>query len=203
MSASTMINRILMATTVTALLSLVFPVVTAAAEDELDSREREADAVATTLVRELGVALKTSMAESGPTNAITVCRDIAPAIANEYSRRNGWKVTRIGTRARNPMMGLPDAWEQEGLQYLREKIDAGASLSDTTYTAVVTEGSQRYFRFMKPLVTQPLCLSCHGSADTIPTEVGEVLQQHYPFDQAIDYRLGELRGAVSIKQPMN
>ena len=185
------------------ILFLALTMAVATAQDELKAREDAAAAVAATLVQELGSALKKTMAEGGPEAAITVCREIAPTIANDLSLKNGWKVTRVGTRVRNTMMGIPDEWEQIGLEYFSEQIDAGTAFEDISYKEVVTEGKQRYFRFMKPIVTQPLCLSCHGPSEAMSSAIQATLDQHYPHDQATNYTVGELRGAVSIKQPMD
>ncbi len=184
-------------------LLLVLTMAVTTAQGELNAREDAAAAAAKTLIQELGSALKTNMAAGGPEAAITVCRDIAPTIANDLSLKNGWKVTRVGTRVRNTMMGIPDEWEQIGLEYFSEEIDAGTALEDLSYTEVVTEGKRRYFRYMKPIITQPLCLSCHGPSDAMSPAIQAMLDQHYPHDQATDYTVGELRGAVSIKQPLD
>jgi hypothetical protein len=56
---------------------------------------------------------------------------------------------------------------------------------------------------MKPIVVQSKCLFCHGSSEQIPEPIRMVLKKHYPFDAAIGYKAGELRGAVSIKQPLS
>ena len=60
----------------------------------------------------LGGALKKELAERGPEGAIEVCRDLAPKVASELSRRNGWRIARVSVRTRNPLLGSPDAYEQ-------------------------------------------------------------------------------------------
>ena len=55
---------------------------------------------------------------------------------------------------------------------------------------------------MKPLTVQPPCLACHGPEEGIAEEVRAALTQRYPHDQAVGYRLGDLRGAVTIKRPL-
>ncbi|WP_230369259.1 hypothetical protein [Paludibacterium denitrificans] len=61
------------------------------------------------LLQRLGTALKQEMSTHGPVAAIGVCKDLAPQLAGELSRENGWKVTRVSLKVRNPMLGLPDA----------------------------------------------------------------------------------------------
>ena len=67
---------------------------------------------------------------------------------------------------------------------------------------VVTEPAGQYFRFMKPILVQQKCLFCHGSRDQMPEPIRMLLKKHYPFDVATGYKAGELRGTVSIKQPL-
>ena len=55
---------------------------------------------------------------------------------------------------------------------------------------------------MKPFPVHPMCLSCHGTAENIPDNVRGKLAVDYPHDQATGYTLGEVRGTVSIKQPI-
>jgi len=67
---------------------------------------------------------------------------------------------------------------------------------------LASEPNGRYFRFAKAIGVKPQCLTCHGSKNDIPSAVKQKLHQQYPFDRATDYRTGDLRGAVSIKQPL-
>lgn len=180
-----------------------FALTSALADEDIASREQAAKAATSAFVKNLGGALKQHMSEGGPAKAITVCRDIAPEIANDLSLEHGWKVTRVGTRVRNTMMGIPDAWEQAALAQFQKRRKDGETFAKMTYSEVVTEGDHRYFRFAKPIGIKPLCLNCHGGTADIPDTVQALLAEQYPHDQAIGYRVGELRGAVSIKQPMN
>ena len=56
---------------------------------------------------------------------------------------------------------------------------------------------------MKPIGTKPMCLTCHGDSKQIPQSVQARLDSVYPLDKAVGYSAGDLRGAVSIKQPMD
>jgi hypothetical protein len=158
-----------------------------------------ASEVATTFLEELGEAMTREMTERGPVEAIIVCTKLAPDIAGRLSREHGWRVTRVGTRVRNPLLGMPDAWEQ---RELTERAAKGKTFASMTHHQVVTEPDGQYFRFMKPIMVQSKCLLCHGSSDQIPESIRIMLKQQYPFDRAIGYKTGELRGAVSIKQPI-
>jgi hypothetical protein len=58
------------------------------------------------------------------------------------------------------------------------------------------------YRFVKALPVQPLCLSCHGSAEQISPAVKSVLAQHYPNDLATGYSVGQIRGVISVRKPL-
>ena len=175
----------------------------ASADSDIAAREQAAKTVTAAFVKELGNALNKHMSEAGPVEAIKVCREIAPTVANNLSLKHGWKVTRVGTRVRNTMIGIPDEWEQVRLTAFQERADKDEAFSEMTYAGVVAEGNRRYFRFMKPIGVKPLCLNCHGGPDEIPAAVQTLLNEQYPHDQAVGYSVGELRGAVSIKQPLD
>jgi len=175
----------------------------ALAEDELSQREQAAERVMQQFVQQLGGHLQNEMKTNGPVSAIKVCKDVAPEIASQLSIENGWRVSRVTTKVRNPLLGMPDQWERETLADFEARAAKGEEYSAMNKTAVVDEGGLFYFRYMKPLVIAPVCLSCHGSDEQIPDAVKTELEKAYPFDQAKGYKVDELRGAVSIKQPMD
>lgn len=142
------------------------------------------------------------MGKGGPLEAIKVCGELAPEIANRLSRENGWRVTRVGTPVRKPLLGIPDAWEQNILEEFTARAAKGQSLAGMSHGEVVTEPGGQYYRFMKPIAVQPKWLLCHRSQKTIPETIKAVLKNNYPFEAATGYKAGNLRGAVSIKQPL-
>jgi Protein of unknown function (DUF3365) len=182
---------------------VVLVMATSIASADQIALEQGASEVAETLLEELSEAMMREMTKGGPIEAIIVCTKLAPDIAGRLSREHGWRVTRVGTRVRNPLLGMPDAWEQRVLAEFAERAAKGEAFADMTHHEVVSEPDGQYFRFMKPIMVQPKCLLCHGSSDQIPESIRIMLKQQYPFDRAIGYKAGELRGAVSIKQPLD
>jgi hypothetical protein len=98
---------------------------------------------------------------------------------------------------------MPDAWEQQVLMQFGARAQQGETLTEMTFSEMVAEPGGRYFRFMQAIGVQPLCLGCHGERQHISKSVQRTLTNSYPSDQAIGYKIGELRGAVSIKQPLD
>lgn len=172
----------------------------ASGQEELAERTKAAQQTIMMFAKELGGVLKAELEKGGPSKAIGVCRDIAPSIANRLSLQNGWRVSRVGTRVRNPMIGIADAWEQQVLADFQARAAEGQSYKEMSHSEIVQEPGGRYFRFMKPIPVQGVCLACHGSVDDLTESVRSALAENYPHDQAANYELGDLRGAFSIKQ---
>lgn len=160
----------------------------------------EAQALVDRFQQELAGKLTAAMAEGGPLRAIDVCKAEAPAIASRLSRESGWQVKRVGTRVRNPVTGLPDAWEQQQLADFARRLAAGEPPPVATF-AEVEEPAGRMQRYMRAIPLAPQCVVCHGVQGTQSAELQAVLAREYPHDQAIGYQPGELRGAFSLRRP--
>ena len=194
----------------TGLILLVSVVFTGAAysatapSDELAQREQASKQVAQQFVKQLGGHLKKEMKSNGPVQAIKVCKEIAPEIASQLSIENGWSITRVSNKVRNPSSGLPDRWESEVLAEFAALAAKGGDYSTMKKSIIVDENGVLYYRFMKPIaINKPVCLKCHGDNEQVPEKVQAELAKQYPFDLARNYKEGELRGAISIKQPMD
>lgn len=173
------------------------------ADADVQARVEAARTASGDFLKQLGGTLQKEMKAGGPTAAIKVCQQVAPSIANDISLEKGWKVTRVGTRVRNSMLATPDAWEQRVLQDFEKRAAQGEKYKTMSHYEVVEEPTGKSLRFMKAIGTAPKCLACHGSADQIPQPIQAQLKSLYPHDRAINYKVGDLRGAVSIKQPLD
>jgi hypothetical protein len=152
-------------------------------------------------VQKLGGTLKKELETSGAENAIKVCKEVAPALSKSYST-DGKVVKRVSLKVRNQKLGVPDAWEKEVLQVFERARNAGKPAAELEFSSVTTEEDGRWFRYMKALPTQPMCLQCHGKPADIQANVKNRLATEYPQDAAVGYGLGEIRGAVSIKHKL-
>ena len=157
-------------------------------------------AVTQAMLKELGQKLQSSMAEGGPINAIGVCHLQAPDIANRASTNNQAKISRVGTRARNPVMGVPNDWQAKALAQFDAALARGEKPADIEFAETVITPSGKEFHFAKPIVLQPMCVSCHGSPEQISPEVKAKLNELYPNDKAVGYQPGQLRGAVVLSR---
>jgi hypothetical protein len=173
------------------------PVPSAAANPNLDEARALMKEFAVTLKGELEAAMKSG----GPTKAIGVCKERAPAIAADLSARSGWTIGRVSLKPRNARLGVPDAWQRQVLTRFDERQAAGEPVDTMAFAEVVQDQGSKQFRFMKAIPTGEVCLACHGSH--ITPEVTAALDQAYPEDQARGYALGEVRGAFSLAKPID
>ena len=145
--------------------------------------------------KELKGALQQGVKEGGFENAISVCNVKAPEIAQAHSAGD-WQIRRTSLKLRNPE-NKPDDWELSVLQSFEERLAAG----EPATTLVASKQENGEFRFMKAIPTGKLCLSCHGANMTQNLE--QKLDGLYPQDQARGYSVGDIRGAFSLRKPLN
>jgi hypothetical protein len=185
-----------MRSVVFALLFIMACAAAISAEPATDSLQKTARALAQEFVGLLKPQLKRALADGGPSNAISVCADVAPGIATSLSTQSGWTVERVSLNSRNASRAIPDSWEHNVLLEFDRRQRAGEEASSISFGQVV--GGQ--YRYMQAQGVEPLCLTCHGKglADTTV----ETLQEYYPDDMATGYSLGQVRGAISLSKSL-
>jgi len=142
--------------------------------------------------------LKKAMKEGGPVNAISVCKDKAPKIADDISASSGWYVARTSLKPR-ATANNPLPWERKIMTEFEAKKSAGADPKTLDYSDVVEEDGKKVFRYMKAIPTGKVCLNCHGG-DNVKPEVVMRLKSLYPSDQARGFKEGDIRGAFVLKK---
>ncbi len=131
---------------------------------------------------ELGQALREALAQ-GPEAALEVCRLEAPRLVGVAAAR-GIIVGRTSHRLRNPA-NAPEDWMIPVLEeFQRGEPQPGSS-------RVVDLGA-RGAGYVEPIYLLPACATCHGE-DVDPVLLSRI-QEHYPDDQAVGFRVGEFRG---------
>lgn len=144
--------------------------------------------------------LTAGMQAGGPTNAIAVCKDKAPAIAKAEKDKSGWqKVGRTSLKLRNPS-NAPDDWELAVLKKFDQRKAAGEDPAKIEYSEVVAAGGKKTFRYMKAIPTQEVCLACHG--EKIDKATAAKLAKLYPKDKARGFKVGDLRGAFTMTKDL-
>lgn len=158
--------------------------------------EAEASGLTTEFISRLQPQLKQALQAGGPVNAITVCSQQAPLIADSLSKDSGWMVKRVSLKARNASRAQPDNWEAAVLTQFDRRQAAGEDAAAIRYS----ETTPSHFRYMQAQGVQGVCLLCHG--ENPAAEVKAALEQYYPDDRATGYTQGQVRGAVSLSKQL-
>ena len=157
------------------------------------------------------------------------CPELGPIIASDFSRSTGYLVRRVTERTRNSR-NTPDDWELEQLKKFADNAADGDARTPFNISkpdgsilptkefesyAMVTEGkgkdTQNYFRYMRSITMPGMpneppnlpCLKCHGTLDQLGAGVADAVQSAYPHDLSMGYKKGDIRGAWSIKMPLD
>lgn len=157
------------------------------------------------MIGELGGAVRSKLQEtikaSGFAAAIPVCKEIAPAKAKEISGKYKASIRRVSLKNRNSS-NTPDLYEALMLMAM-EKDQADGKLKEAYIEVLSSADGKKNLRFMKPVVTEALCLNCHGTPDKLNPEAAKAIKELYPNDKATGYGLNQIRGAVTVVYPMN
>lgn len=147
-------------------------------------------------IKMLGGALKGELqthmkADKTGLSAMGFCTAKADDITNEVNSKlpKYASVRRTALKTRNPN-NAADALDQKVMAEYEASIEAKTFLPADI--KVLEEGDTT--RVYKPLLTQGVCLKCHGS--DISQEIQDEIKIHYPKDQAIGFKEGSLRGMI-------
>jgi hypothetical protein len=159
--------------------------------------EKEAQAAIKEFAGSLKKALLSAMQDGGPVEAVAVCNLVAPTLATEMSKKYGMDISRTSLRIRNPD-NEADQWETAVLQKFEERLSTGEAIQKLTFTEKVETETNQQWRMMKVIPTDKVCLACHGSKIAPPIQAK--LDKYYPNDMATGFKLGDIRGAFSVKK---
>jgi len=180
-------------------LALVVVVLPAMAADAPEVER--ARMVANQVLAETKSVLDSALQGGQPAAALRVCASVAENIARRHERE-GWRVRRVSEKVRNPA-DTPDVDELAVLHAWQAEQRAGRLTPATEHQEIVTGGGRRYLFYMKPIfIAGPVCLQCHGTPGKLAPGVAEALKELYPMDRATGYAVGDLRGAISVKIPI-
>jgi len=150
-------------------------------------------------MKELKGILINEIQQSGVLSAVAVCSDTAQLLTNNFGIQRGVFVKRVSFNNRNED-NFPDEYEKQILNKFLE-MHKNSKLTETSENIeIIFEDELKYLRYLKPIFIQAECLNCHGSETDIQQETKKLIAEKYPNDKAINYKLGDLRGAVSVKK---
>ncbi|CUS47729.1 MAG: protein of unknown function DUF3365 [Idiomarinaceae bacterium HL-53] len=147
--------------------------------------------LAMALQRDLGTKLMTAMMSEGPIAALHVCNVEAQEITEQHQNEVAI-VTRISHRVRNPKNEIPSEYAAAYAELLDGFVTSNGQMKALDTTVV---GDKRIS--LRAIPTAQHCLACHGG--DIEADLKSEIQRLYPTDQAVDFALGEMRGAFLIE----
>ena len=151
-------------------------------------------AVAQATFEALSSELKARMQAGGPVAAVEYCQLAAYPLTDSMAQTHEAVIRRTSHRYRNPA-NAPTSAESATMDAYLSMKDNGSELQPQIY-ALGTDSVQ----FFAPIVTKPLCLTCHGiEGETLNPELAAHIRSLYPEDQATGFGEGDLRGIWSIK----
>jgi cytochrome c553 len=143
--------------------------------------------------KELGKNLMKALNEKGATNAVEFCNLKAIPITSEKEEQFNAKIKRASDRPRNPN-NLATTREEIYINTFKEMIAKGESPEP------IIEKNNGKFDFYYPIVTNSMCLKCHGEVGkTIKSETYKTIKLKYPEDKAIGYDVNQVRGIWHIE----
>lgn len=109
-------------------------------------------------------------------------------ISNKFSNFNNYYIRNVSDRPRN-IKNKADKEEQKAIDFFNknEKLE---------YFDKYEKNAKEYYQFATRINVELYCLQCHGKRENAPVIIQEIHK-----DLAYNYKVGDLRGIVSIKIP--
>jgi Protein of unknown function (DUF3365) len=184
-------------------IALIFSLlILSCSENKVEIGEDQVVGMRTTamdFMKELKGVLLNQIQTNGVLQAVSVCSDTAQVLTNNFGIQKGVYIRRVSLKNRNGN-NFPDDFEKKVLNKF-ELLHQNKELnSETEHVEIVQEGEFKYLRYLKPILVQAECLNCHGGETDIMPEVKQLISSNYIEDKAVGYKIGDLRGAVSVKK---
>jgi len=147
-------------------------------------------------IKMLGSALKGELKKALQTDpsglkALDFCANKAMQITKEVNSKlpEGASVRRTALKFRN-QKNTPDPID-EGVMEVFEKA---AKEHKLTPQNIIKIDDGNFTRYYKPLLTQEVCLKCHG--ENVSDDLKAKIKELYPNDKATGFKNGDFRGVI-------
>ena len=123
--------------------------------------------------------------------ALKYCnKEVAQLVSKDNEK--GFTIKRVSLRPRNKN-NYPNLYEKEILEKFSK-----LSLKDNKdlvleHSEIIKDENNNKFVYIKAIRIKEVCLNCHGS--NINDDLKKEIQNIYPDDKAINYKLNDIRGA--------
>jgi len=148
--------------------------------------------------QQLSAELAKAIEDGGTEAAIPVCSTKAEGLVSDVAATRKLTMIRLSDRPRNPKQaaGVEDLAAMENFRAAMKQGEAPSpAVQEMTDGSTVVR--------LPIILSQPLCLQCHGSADDIAPQTRSAILATYPEDKATGYQLNDLRGIwrIGVSKP--
>lgn len=140
----------------------------------------------------LGQNLMGTLQKEGTQAALKFCNVQAYPLTDSISRKYKAVIKRVSDRPRNP----DNRANEDELKQIAHFEELQAEGQEMEPVVAAEDG---YRKFYYPIMTNSMCLQCHGAPDSdISSETLASLLELYPGDRATGYEVNQIRGIWSI-----
>lgn len=139
----------------------------------------------------LGKNLMGTIQKKGTEEALAFCNHEAIPLTDSMSVYYKAKIKRVSDKNRNPN-NKANAEELEYISQFKSLVAENKEIKP------ITKEKDNTVHFYYPIVTNTMCLQCHGKQENIKPEVQKKITELYPNDLATGYGENEVRGIWSI-----
>jgi len=148
--------------------------------------------MAFTTKAQLGKNLMGTMKKKGTKEALQFCNVRAIPLTDSMATVHQARIKRVSDKTRNTN-NKANKTELKNIEAFKNALANGEEIKPI----LETKNDSVYFYY--PIVTNGMCLKCHGSKDSIDKDVLASLNTLYPTDTALDYSENQVRGIWSIQ----
>ena len=163
------------------------------AQEDAPLATRAQTAIADTFAA-MSASLMKALAEGGVEKAVPFCHENVKGLVADLETKHGARIQRVTHKPRNPANRASQA-ELILIESLQQKLANGEALTPTQVDTV--DGTSIYYAPI--VIPAEACLKCHGQpgGDIAPTDL-QLIRSLYPDDEAVDFKLGDLRGLWKV-----
>ena len=165
-----------------------------ARQDVVSDLRREADNIHGVLMATRRVYHHQFLDSGIPLNDDTIGFLPAHAMGRISADFKSWNDTgltfnNVSDRPRNPA-NQADPIEMEAMDFYRDNPS-----TKERFVPFRTDEGESFYHFSRPIWVEQYCMKCHGKQEDAPATIAA------RYDTAYDYKVGDLRGVMSIKLP--
>lgn len=139
----------------------------------------------------LGKNLMQAIQSQGPLHALEFCNTRAIPLTDSMAQHYATSIRRVSDKPRNPD-NEANAEELKYIELFKKQVAAG---QDPLPVVLERQGIAQFYY---PIVTNSMCLQCHGKSTDLKPEVAQKIRSLYPADKATGYSENEVRGIWSV-----